>query len=154
MSVLQYDKKTNRAGNYALKIRAIAGNAPGRFYEQLSIVTDLPGNPIIRFPIYGNVRSDNVAQGDGTRDQLYLALRIASLEQHVKAGTILPFIIDDILIEFDDDRARAALEVLSETSDLTQILYFTHHNHIVEMARHSLDASSLVVHELGLPGAA
>jgi len=66
-SVLQYDKKKNRAGNYALKIRVIAGNAPGRFYEQLSIVTDLPGNPVIRFPIYGNVVSDAVAQGDKTQ---------------------------------------------------------------------------------------
>lgn len=66
-SALQYDKKKNRAGNYALKIRVIAGNAPARFYEQLSIVTDLPGNPAIKFPIYGNIVSDTATQGDKTQ---------------------------------------------------------------------------------------
>ena len=64
VSVLQYDRKKNRAGNYVLKIRVIAGNAPTRFYEQLSIVTDLPGNPAIRFPIYGNIVSDTATQGE------------------------------------------------------------------------------------------
>jgi len=125
-----------------------------RSFEQVTTDTNEKGNQIIA-GVRPNGRSVDVGgMSDGTRDQLYLALRLASLEQHVKSGTILPFIVDDILIEFDDDRARAALEILSEASGLTQILYFTHHGHVVEMAKQTLSASSLAVHDLGPPNAA
>lgn len=58
----------------------------------------------------------------GSRDQLYLALRIATLEQHLKKGEPMPFVVDDILIGFDDNRTRVCLEVLAELS--TSIQYF------------------------------
>ncbi|HLS28832.1 MAG TPA: hypothetical protein VK041_09295, partial [Opitutales bacterium] len=41
----------------------------------------------------------------------------------------------DILVNFDDERARATLEVLSEISGKNQIIYFTHHRHILEIAK-------------------
>jgi len=66
-TMLAFDRRRNRTGNYALKIRIMAGHTLGRFYEQISIVTDLPGNPIIRFPIYGNIVSDAAAQTDKTQ---------------------------------------------------------------------------------------
>ncbi len=71
---------------------------------------------------------------EGTADQLYLALRLAALEQYVSRNKPLPFIVDDILIKFDDDRARAALEVLTDLSDRVQVLFFTHHMRLREMA--------------------
>ena len=46
---------------------------------------------------------------DGTADQLYLALRIASLEDWLDHHPPMPFIVDDVLINFDDQRAIAAL---------------------------------------------
>ncbi|MGA2260798.1 MAG: hypothetical protein ABSH28_05110 [Acidobacteriota bacterium] len=51
---------------------------------------------------------------DGTCDQLYLALRLASLENHLEAHEPVPFVIADILINFDDSRAEATLKVLAE----------------------------------------
>jgi hypothetical protein len=39
---------------------------------------------------------------DGSRDQLYLALRLATLEQHLDQAEPMPFVVDDILIGFDD----------------------------------------------------
>jgi uncharacterized protein YhaN len=44
---------------------------------------------------------------DGTRDQPYLALRIAALEQHFQANGPMPVVADDLLINFDDRRAAA-----------------------------------------------
>ena len=41
----------------------------------------------------------------GTADQLYLALRIAAVEDFLNHGTPLPFVADDLFINFDDDRA-------------------------------------------------
>ncbi len=63
----------------------------------------------------------------GTRDQLYLALRLATVEEWVERSGPMPFIVDDILVNFDDDRARATLEVLAQFGGKNQVLLFTHH---------------------------
>jgi len=89
------------------------------------------------------------AMSDGARDQLYLALRIASLEAYLESHEPMPFIVDDILLNFDDERSLAALSVLAELSKKTQIIFFTHHQHLVELARTQLDESILFVHHLG-----
>jgi len=73
---------------------------------------------------------------EGTRDQLFLALRVAAIEDHVRTAEPLPFIGDDILQTFDDDRALAALRVLAELSVHTQVIVLTHHRHILELAAH------------------
>jgi uncharacterized protein YhaN len=90
---------------------------------------------------------------DGTRDQLYLALYLATLERVARAGDPMPLIVDDVLIHFDDDRARAALEVLGELSLHTQVLFFTHHARLVELAREAIPRERLFIRELeGTPG--
>jgi magnesium chelatase family protein len=71
---------------------------------------------------------------DGTLDQLYLALRLAHMEAHVADHGPFPIIVDDILLSFDDDRARAALRCLCELGNRTQVLFFTHHRHLRQMA--------------------
>lgn len=85
---------------------------------------------------------------DGTRDQLYLALRLAVIERHLEAGQRLPLVVDDLLLHFDDERARQALVVLAELGCRTQVLFFTHHRHLVELARQALPASAYAVQEL------
>jgi chromosome segregation protein len=71
---------------------------------------------------------------DGARDQLYLALRLAALAGAARSGERMPFIADDLLVNFDDRRARAAIKVLAEFGALTQTILFTHHAHIAEIA--------------------
>ncbi len=71
---------------------------------------------------------------EGTRDQLYLALRIASIQAHIERAEPLPFIADDLLVHFDDRRAAAALRLLVALGRSTQVILFTHHDHIVELA--------------------
>jgi uncharacterized protein YhaN len=87
---------------------------------------------------------------DGTRDQLYLALRLASLETYLADKEPLPFIVDDILIMFDDERAVAALRALARLSTRTQVIFFTHHDHLLELAANHLDAGSFFVHHLAI----
>ncbi|WP_437794699.1 AAA family ATPase [Sorangium sp. So ce693] len=91
---------------------------------------------------------DVTGLSDGTRDQLYLALRLASLEHHARTGEPMPLILDDILIHFDDDRARAALAVLGELAGTTQVLFFTHHARLCELAREAVPADVLREHRL------
>jgi uncharacterized protein YhaN len=89
------------------------------------------------------------AMSDGTRDQLYLALRLASLETFLERHEPLPFVVDDVLIHFDDDRARTVLKVLAEFSKRTQVIFFTHHEHLVRLAEGTLPVDVLFVHRLG-----
>ena len=77
---------------------------------------------------------DMEGMSDGARDQVYLALRIATLEKYLEAGEPIPFIVDDILIRFDEERAKATLEILAELSIKTQVLFFTHQARIQEIA--------------------
>jgi uncharacterized protein YhaN len=85
----------------------------------------------------------------GTRDQLYLALRLANLDHRLTTAAPLPFIVDDILIQFDDARVQATLGALTEFSARTQVILFTHHQRVIEQAR-QLDPSGVrvLVHEL------
>lgn len=85
---------------------------------------------------------------DGTRDQLFLALRLASLERQLASGEPLPFVVDDILIKFDDDRAEATLGQLADLAKRTQVLFFTHHSHLVEIAQKVLAGKFLKIHRL------
>lgn len=85
---------------------------------------------------------------DGTADQLYLALRLASLDHYLQTRPPLPFIVDDILVKFDDDRAVAALKALAALSQSTQVIMFTHHEHIVRLAKDTLDDDVLFTHQL------
>ena len=70
---------------------------------------------------------------DGTRDQLYLALRLAAIEYHVETVAPCPVIFDDILINSDDARASAALHVIGDLAKHTQVLFFTHHRRLAEL---------------------
>jgi uncharacterized protein YhaN len=69
---------------------------------------------------------------DGTVDQLYLALRIAAIEDYLDHAESMPFIADDLFINFDDKRAAAGFRVLSELAKKTQVLFFTHHKHLLD----------------------
>ena len=82
---------------------------------------------------------------DGTRDQLYLALRLASLEHRLKSSEPMPFIVDDILVNFDEERTRAALQTMARLGEKNQVLLFSHHRQVAEAVR-ELDLGQ--VHEL------
>ena len=71
---------------------------------------------------------------EGTCDQLYLALRIAALEDHAATASPLPFIADDILQTFDDPRTTATLQALLELSSQVQVIVLTHHPHVGDLA--------------------
>ena len=83
----------------------------------------------------------------GTRDQLYFALRLASLEKYMEGSEAMPFIVDDVLVNFDDARSQAALNALAQLVEKTQVILFTHHSQVVEQSKQWQGA--VQVHELG-----
>jgi uncharacterized protein YhaN len=84
----------------------------------------------------------------GTRDQLYLALRLASLEKYMESSEPMPFIVDDVLVDFDDKRSEAALNALAVLAERTQVVVFTHHSQVVQQANSLQGAAQVQIHEL------
>jgi uncharacterized protein YhaN len=104
--------------------------------------------PVLRGVRAGGADVGVEAMSDGTRDQLYLALRVATLERYAEHGHPMPVVLDDILVHFDDDRARAALALIGELSLRMQVLFFTHHARLVELARETIPGPKLSIREL------
>ncbi len=71
----------------------------------------------------------------GTREQLYLAIRLAYVLHYCEKNQPLPIIIDDVLVNFDEDRTRQTLATLADVSRSAQVLFFTCHPHMVRLAR-------------------
>ncbi|MBX9723536.1 MAG: hypothetical protein K2X81_19175, partial [Candidatus Obscuribacterales bacterium] len=88
------------------------------------------------------------ALSEGTRDQLYLSLRLASLENYLIHHEAIPFIADDLLVNFDNERAVATIKILQSLSNRTQVIFFTHHAHILELIKTRLDESGIYIHRL------
>ena len=72
---------------------------------------------------------------EGTRDQLYLALRLAYLQDYAARGEPAPFVGDDLFLTFDDARTGHGLEALASVGDTIQPILFTHHPHVADLAR-------------------
>ena len=113
-----------------------------------SLVTDFneKDEPILAGIRSGGERVYVEGMSSGTRDQLYLALRLASLEKYMETSEPMPFIVDDILVDFDDARSQAALNALAELAQKTQIILFTHHSQIVEQSKQL--RGHVILHEL------
>uniref|UniRef100_Q3ARM1 YhaN AAA domain-containing protein n=1 Tax=Chlorobium chlorochromatii (strain CaD3) TaxID=340177 RepID=Q3ARM1_CHLCH len=89
------------------------------------------------------------AMSSGTRDQLYLALRLATLQWRMQQSEPMPIIADDILITFDDARSRSTLQALAKLGESCQIILFTHHRTIADMASHRAFKGTVFLHTLG-----
>jgi uncharacterized protein YhaN len=71
----------------------------------------------------------------GTREQLYLAIRLAYVQQYCCDSEPLPLVMDDILVNFDPERSRRTLDVLFELSSKIQVLFLTCHTHTLDLVR-------------------
>lgn len=81
----------------------------------------------------------------GTREAVYLSLRLALVSAYARRGAILPMVLDDVLVNFDSDRARAAAKVLRDfAASGYQILMFTCHDHFRDLF-HDLSADVRVL---------
>ena len=82
---------------------------------------------------------------EGTRDQLYLALRLAYVETFAASQEPPPFIADDIFVTFDDERTGHGVAALAEIGAKVQCILFTHHRRTVEIAAERLgDAVDII----------
>jgi uncharacterized protein YhaN len=107
-------------------------------YDRLSVEYDLERSTLFGIRRGGTEAVKVDGMSDGTVDQLFLALRMAAVEDSIEHGVCVPFLADDLFINFDDERAAVGLEILAELARKTQVLFFTHHDHLTKIAERAL----------------
>jgi energy-coupling factor transporter ATP-binding protein EcfA2 len=81
----------------------------------------------------------------GTREQLFLSLRLALADSYARRGKTLPLVLDDVLVNFDTQRAKAAATMLRDfAASGHQLLVFTCHEHVARL----FQSLRVEVHEL------
>ena len=68
----------------------------------------------------------------GAREQLFLSLRFGLIREHGQRAERLPVIVDEVLVNFDPERALKAAHAFIELSQSNQVLVFTCHPQIVD----------------------
>lgn len=120
----------------------------GHSFSGIGADVDEKGRPVVVGERASGEQVTVEQMSDGTRDQLFLAFRLASIEQYCAAAEPLPFIADDLLVHFDDDRSFATLDLLAEVGKKTQVLLFTHHRNVRDAAAALADRGVARVIEL------
>ncbi|MBN2126468.1 MAG: AAA family ATPase [Deltaproteobacteria bacterium] len=110
------------------------------FFERLtrgrypSIVAPL-GEDRVEVVCRDNTRKGLDVLSRGTAEQLYLSLRFGFIRAYSKRAEPLPVVMDEILVNFDPERARTAAEAILELSRENQVLYFTCHPRTADLFR-------------------
>ncbi len=78
-----------------------------------------------------------------TAEQLYLALRFAVVEDFARRNEPLPVLMDDVLVNFDPVRARAACLAIARLSSRFQVLAMTCHPETVDWFREAAPHAAL-----------
>ena len=123
-------------------------------FASLEADIDRHGQPIVVGVRASGGRAPIAIMSDGTRDQLFLAFRLASIEAYCVATEPLPFIADDILVHVDDPRSAATLELLAEFARSTQVILFTHERAVTALAETLVQSGAATLAELKSVGGA
>ncbi len=142
-------------GPILARTNALFSSLTAGSFARVELVDESSGTGKAASPILRGIRAlpphESVpveGMSEGTADALHLAVRLATLEHHLDEHEPMPFIVDDILVHFDDARASAALCAMEQLSRKTQVLFFTHHRHLIDLAETALRRDSWSLHQL------
>jgi uncharacterized protein YhaN len=70
----------------------------------------------------------------GTREQVFLSVRLAMAKEFNERGASLPLVLDDVTVNFDQVRTEAAVKTLVDVAESgQQVLMFTCHQHLAHL---------------------
>jgi uncharacterized protein YhaN len=136
-------------GGLVRRIGAAFARITGGAYAGVAADEDDKGAPfLIAIEADGRTEKRVPELSEGTRDQLFLALRLVMLEDYAQKAAVPPFIADDLLQTFDDyGRTANALAALADLSHHVQVIVLSHQRHLIEAAR-ALPAGTVNLCEL------
>ena len=62
-----------------------------------------------------------------------MAIRLAFIQHYCENQEPLPIVIDDVLVNFDVERARQTIKVLADFDPRVQIIFLTCHQHLIDV---------------------
>jgi len=68
----------------------------------------------------------------GTLEQLYLAMRFGLIDEYESRSEPLPAVLDDVFVNFDDERVETLIEVLNQFGEQRQVIVLTCHQRSLE----------------------
>ncbi len=80
----------------------------------------------------------------GTSEQLYLAIRLAYVADYSRLSEPMPMVMDDVLVNFDEQRVLETLGVLLELAESSQILFLTCHRRTIDLLQQLQAGSSII----------
>ncbi|MBT3881122.1 MAG: AAA family ATPase [Candidatus Scalindua sp.] len=112
----------------------------GRYLDKITgqkyvrIIRKADGNRLVVETPEG-LQKNVSALSRGTAEQLYLSMRLAFIKEYAKRVGTLPLIVDDILVNFDPQRAKTTIRLLNEVSKENQIIMFTCHPNTLDLCK-------------------
>ena len=119
----------------------------GGRYVRLYKPLDEPGFRVIEGESEAQKAPEQLSRG--TREQLYLALRLAAIDEFGQRQERLPVLVDEILVNFDPVRARQAAIAFGNLAKQNQVIVFTCHAWVRDLFRDVVPAAAVI--ELSSP---
>lgn len=138
-------RERHRSGMMEHARRAFVALTDGQFGDLRARPDERGRDRLVGVRTDGSVL-DTARMSTGTRLQLFLALRVAAWHEYADKRVPLPFVADDILESFDERRTAAAFGLMADMARRGQVIYLTHHRHLIDIAR--ANAPGVHVHEL------
>ncbi len=111
--------------NIIQRVSELLSEMTGGKYEQVLLQEENQKYELI-FRVGGELLPATLAFSKGTKQQLFLAYRIAVIEALDPEGN-LPLVLDEALINWDQERFDKTMNLLSRLTDKRQIIGFTCH---------------------------
>lgn len=111
--------------------------------RHVRVVPEPEGRTLALVDAFGETRTPKELS-TGTREQLFLALRLAYVLDYCDRAEPLPVIMDDVLVNFDAARAHATVEALARVARTTQVLLFTCHRHLVDIVARAAPGATIL----------
>lgn len=117
----------------------------GKYFEQLTLgrytrVEAVVGEQDLVVYEASGARKGVTGLSRGTAEQLYLSMRFALIEEYSRNAEPMPVIMDDVLVNFDPERAQAAANVIADLSSRFQVLMLTCHPQTVTYFKNACSA--------------
>ncbi|ACL05501.1 conserved hypothetical protein-like protein [Desulfatibacillum aliphaticivorans] len=126
VAVLEQEQQPEVITRAGVLFREITDGRYERIYAPL-------GEGGIELIMQDGVRKSPAQLSRGTAELLYLCLRMGYIESRSVQGANLPVVMDDVLVNFDAQRASQAAKAISSLARGRQVILFTCHKRFVEL---------------------
>lgn len=80
----------------------------------------------------------------GTSEQLFFSLRLAYVSLYAERAEPLPVVLDDVLVNFDRERALATLRAIATVANRFQVLFFTCHDYLADLVSEAIPTARIL----------